>query len=151
MRYFGFNNIDPTVAQLAEAIDLKSIKCEFESHQWDQLIRIRLKKFGYRSYIYKTFLRKRKIVDDCWLWTGASRAGYGSFKVKGRVINVHRFIVHLLFNMPLEPGKYLACHTLECKNKHCYNPNHLYRGDEFTNMQDAVKAGTHNWLAKNRK
>lgn len=151
MRYLGFNNIDPTVIQLAEITDLKSVKCEFESHQWDQLLKLRLRKFGYRNYIYNSIIKRRIIVSNHWLWIGAKRTEYGSIKINGRVVDMNRLIVHLFFNMTLEGGKHLACHTLDCTYKACFHPNHLYKGDEFTNMKDAVKAGTHNWLSKNRK
>lgn len=148
MLYLGFNKIDPTVAQWAEATDLKSVKCEFESHQWDQLLKIRLKKFKYKNYIYKAILRKRKIIDNCWIWTGARRTVYGSIKIDGRVVDIHRFIVHLFYDMELYGSINLACHTLNCQNKLCFHPDHLYKGTTLTNTSDSIKMGTHHVYGK---
>jgi hypothetical protein len=57
----------------------------------------------------------------CWLWTGARHSkGYGVFKLKGKVVYVHRFI--FLLERDILPG-YEVHHT--CHVRRCARPLHL--------------------------
>lgn len=121
---------NPAVAQLAEAIDLKSIKCEFESHLPDQLL--------------NTILKRIVISGECVLWTGAitKSTGYGKIKWMYKAYDVHRLIANYVFGL-LE-RKDEVCHTLDCNYRHCIRLKHLYKGTRSSNMLDSVKKGTHN-------
>jgi hypothetical protein len=70
----------------------------------------------------------------CWLWLGARKGNYPGFKSGGYV---HRAV------LGLKSRRRYACHT--CDQKMCVNPDHLYAGDAFSNMQDYVRRqGHHN-------
>lgn len=55
--------------------------------------------------------------DDCWLWLGSTRDGYGTIKVDGRVQSVHRLVYG-----PIPDG--LEIDHL-CRRPSCCNPRHL--------------------------
>lgn len=71
--------------------------------------------------------------DKCWEWKAyCTSQGYGHFGVNQIPEQAHR-IAWTIVNGPIPEGK-MICHT--CDNKKCCNPNHLYRGDAFTNSVD---------------
>jgi len=74
--------------------------------------------------------------DECWIWTGATGAGYGHTTIDGEKIGAHRASLKLDGR---DPGDKLALHT--CDNKLCVNPEHLYIGDYEDNMEDAIERG----------
>ena len=73
--------------------------------------------------------------DDCWLWTGALRNGYGRLKIKHKSQFSHR-VSWAIANKtwPIPKDKQIN-HT--CDNTSCVNPAHLYLGTQEENMQDA--------------
>lgn len=83
-------------------------------------------------------LEKRYIdpITNCWLWTGAKFGnGYGSIKYKGESESVHRLSLIVFKNIIFEIDEQ-ANHTRECPYKHCFNPDHLYKGTQSENMAD---------------
>lgn len=66
---------------------------------------------------------KRKIVGDCWIWTGGTINGYGSMKWRGRSERVHR-LAYACWKSPLKPGHEVH-HLRRCTSKACFNPQHL--------------------------
>lgn len=82
---------------------------------------------------------------DCWLWTGPifrHRGCYGCFTMRraGYVqARAHR-VSWELHQGPLRPEQHVL-HS--CDNPLCVNPNHLFLGDQSSNMKDKV--------AKNRQ
>lgn len=72
--------------------------------------------------------------NDCWNWKASTRAGYGAFKVNGRVESAHRISYLLHYG---EEASNLVLH--KCDNKKCVNPNHLYDGTYSDNIQDRIK------------
>jgi len=95
----------------------------------------------------KEVLNKYSIIDpvtNCWLWVGTrNKKGYGHVRFNGRLVGVHRLSMHLHFGFDLsEQLNYIqVLHQLNCPNKNCWNPNHLYYGSHQDNMDDKVAIG----------
>jgi len=77
--------------------------------------------------------------DECWNWTGAKdKDGYGVFTLEKKKTPAHVAAYTLAVGKPYE-GMYVL-HT--CHNPSCVNPEHLYEGTQWQNIQDQKKAGT---------
>ena len=72
--------------------------------------------------------------NDCWLWTGCTRKGYGVLYANGRSQYAHRFSYELVHG-PI-PAGLLACH--KCDNPACCNPKHICFGTIKDNTRDAA-------------
>lgn len=76
--------------------------------------------------------------DDCWVWTGATRAGrYGNIRVGGKygsMLASHR--IQLIWCGHNIDGK-VTLHS--CDNGLCVNPNHLRPGSQLENNQDMMQ------------
>jgi hypothetical protein len=76
-----------------------------------------------------------RIADDtsCWEWTACKNSrGYGRYRLNRVMTQAHR-AAWILTNGKLENND-LVCHG--CNNPGCVRPDHLYKGDAFTNMRD---------------
>ena len=86
------------------------------------------------------YLLSRTVRTDtgCLEFQGAcNEKGYAIAQVSGRLERVHRAVfMYLVDEVP--EGKFV-CHS--CDNRKCINPEHLWIGDAFSNMQDMVKKG----------
>jgi hypothetical protein len=76
--------------------------------------------------------------DECWEWQGGKlRDGYGSFVLDSRTkqhLQAHRYS-YSIHNQNVKLGRNdFVCH--KCDNPSCVNPNHLFLGNQKTNMQD---------------
>ncbi len=95
--------------------------------------------------IEEKLLNNREIDEnDCWNWTGArispksSKFRYGTLNVgKGKTELVHR-LAYTLWIAKIPFGLFV-CH--KCDNPACFNPDHLFVGDNQDNMRDKVKKG----------
>lgn len=84
--------------------------------------------------------------DACHMWTGwTNQLGYGRFRVDGRRVVAHRWLLGFLRGRPLGSDE-LGCH--HCDTPGCMNPRHLYVGDLFTNVGDQLERGRHFMAAK---
>lgn len=85
---------------------------------------------------------KTSSPNGCWLWIGSLNAdGYGNFPWEEiKEYRAHR-IAWLLTNGPIPDGVYVL-HKQTCTSRKCINPEHLYLGDQFDNMKDALEQGT---------
>lgn len=77
--------------------------------------------------------------NGCWLWNGSLNGnGYGQVMIDYISYGVHRLSLHVFkdfdLNSPLN-----ALHT--CDNPVCFNPDHLYAGNQSNNLTDAYKRG----------
>ena len=78
---------------------------------------------------------------SCWLWTAATRRGYGRFKWHGRLQEAHRVAYEVLRGgIPT----YLECDHL-CRVRSCVNPHHLELVTRSENIRrgDGGKRFTH--------
>lgn len=74
----------------------------------------------------------------CWLYTGNIDPviGYGRVQINGKRYHTHRLSAYLYLNLDLENNKEFACH--KCENRDCFNPEHLYVGDNKSNQDDVA-------------
>lgn len=79
--------------------------------------------------------------SGCWLWTGATTGGYGSFKMpngaSGTTAYAHR-IAWERANGPVPAGK---CVLHSCDVPACVNVDHLFLGTKGDNSRDMVRKG----------
>ena len=69
----------------------------------------------------------------CWEWTASKdKKGYGKFKLNTMTRAAHRVAFFLATGK--EPN--VVCHL--CHNPSCVRPDHLYAGDNESNVLDAV-------------
>lgn len=70
----------------------------------------------------------------CWLWTRQlDKDGYGTFSFRKNFIRAHRWSLERKLGRKIKSGM-LANH--QCHTPSCVNPDHLYEGTQFQNMQD---------------
>lgn len=81
--------------------------------------------------------------DACHLWVGPVRntKGYGAFRVDGRTMVAHRWLLGHLRGEPLLWPQEVGCHR--CDNPQCVNPAHLYVGSHSENAYDAIDRSGH--------
>lgn len=80
----------------------------------------------------------RVTAYGCWEWTGKrDRCGYGVFIKNGRQVRVARTVLESVSGEPL--GELNALHR--CDNPPCFRPDHLFRGSQKDNHDDAVAKG----------
>jgi len=103
------------------------------------------------SHNQKNHMKKKHVVHrmvnktvfeegGCWLWTGSQDGrGYGQVRLVPGMNpeKVHR--ISAFFFLDYSGWKYdLVLHKIDCPNKHCWNPDHLYIGTYSDNMWDRV-------------
>lgn len=74
------------------------------------------------------------ISDQCLLWVGTRRKGYGYVEVKRRKLSLHRLIWGLYYRESLISGLVIM-HS--CDRPECVNPLHLSQGTVKDNTLDA--------------
>lgn len=91
---------------------------------------------------FHTLTDKSKQDTDCWLWLGKpnTKDGYGCVYDGKRKILAHRF-AYELYNEHIEDSLFV-CHN--CDNTMCVNPDHLFVGTNYDNVQDKVSKGRQN-------
>lgn len=83
---------------------------------------------------------ERRTDRDCWPWLGAtSGGGYGSFYLRGKMLQAHRVAVKL--SGYATPTRMVVDH--ECRNRLCVNPAHLRTVDRHTNVHENSEALAH--------
>ena len=79
-------------------------------------------------------------ITKCWLWTlSCNKSGHGFIHIGLKKELVHR----VAWREFVGPIKELICHKRECPNPNCFNPEHLYDGNYYTNAQDRKVVGTY--------
>lgn len=83
--------------------------------------------------------RRRLITrEGCWIWQGhLNPKGYGKITIDGKTERVNR-IAWLVFNGSIPDGLYVL-HT--CDSPACFNPDHLFLGDNLDNRLDRILKG----------
>lgn len=81
------------------------------------------------------FWPKVQKTDVCWLWIGATSAGYGRI---GRGRAKDHEVSWELHNGPVPHGLWVLH---KCDNPPCVRPDHLFLGTQSDNMKDAEAKG----------
>src|SRR3990167_9265532 len=89
-----------------------------------------------RKRAQKRFWVRVKKTSGCWFWVGLkNRGGYGTFWTNRKYWKAHRYSWFLKF------GDIENClHVLhKCDIRNCVNPDHLFLGTNYDNVQDCIK------------
>lgn len=88
------------------------------------------------SAVFLQFVEK---TDTCWLWTRSKNAaGYGACGILSDGTQGAHRAAWLLFVGPI-PENMQVLHKCDVRN--CVRPDHLFLGDQSTNIKDAVQKG----------
>lgn len=79
----------------------------------------------------------QKLPNGCWEWhEGRNGAGYGMVWWRNKKVSVHRF--GWAATHGVDPTGHV-CHR--CDNPPCWNPAHLFVGDDAANLRDMTAKG----------
>lgn len=80
-------------------------------------------------------------ISNCWIWNGTLNGpnGYGIIRLWkfSPKFYIHRLSAYIHLDYDLE-SKLQINHKRECKNRMCWNPDHLYIGTQYENVQDKM-------------
>lgn len=83
-------------------------------------------------------------LGPCWVWTKTltKEDGYGKLFMLGKYRPAHR-VSWIIHNGPIPAGEgyHGICVLHKCDHKKCSNPDHLFLGTHFDNMQDMMSKG----------
>jgi hypothetical protein len=84
-------------------------------------------------------LKLKTVIDpdtNCWLWKGSLSQvthGYGQIRLGYALYFVHRLSAYIFHDYDI--GSVLQVnHKNTCKNKNCWNPEHVYVGTQRENL-----------------
>lgn len=83
------------------------------------------------------YVPESELESPCWFWKGSKTdAGYGSCRRLNKQL-AHQ-VSYIAFCGEIRDNLFV-CH--ECDNRICVNPDHLWLGTGFDNMEDSRKKG----------
>lgn len=92
-------------------------------------------------------LRNRIITENnCWICKG--NRSYPTIKLIGKRFALNRISACIWLGLDVDNEKIQANHKIECSNDKCWNPDHLYLGNQSDNIKDQVRKGTHTNAAR---
>lgn len=89
----------------------------------------------------ETILGLNRTVTESGCWILKHLEGYPSIYDGKKVYKISRIVAHLWHGLDLNNSFDISCH--KCNNRRCFNPEHIYKGTDKSNMDDAVLAKTH--------
>jgi hypothetical protein len=81
------------------------------------------------------WLRAEPQASGCWMWTGATKQGYGAVTIGGRRSQYAHRVAFEMINGPIPDGMHID-HL--CRNKLCIRPGHLEAVTQAENNARAV-------------
>lgn len=97
------------------------------------------------TILFWRLVKKVGHPKGCWEFQGGlNRDGYGNFH-HGPLgeYRAHRVSWRLANKLKRIPAGLNVCHKVECHNRKCVNPSHLYLGTSSENTLDQLTNGTH--------
>jgi len=93
--------------------------------------------------LQKRFWDKVRIIPgECWLWQdNLCAGGYGRLPISrslGKEVYAHALAYRLVNKVEIPEDKQINHY---CNVKSCCNPEHLYKGTQYQNVQDTVNIG----------
>lgn len=89
----------------------------------------------------------RPELGQCWVWTAATRKGYGAFTVNQKIVGAHR-VSYMIAYGSIPEGQ-LIRHR--CDNRPCVRPDHLQTGNSLDNVRDMIERGRHGFYLSDEK
>lgn len=83
------------------------------------------------------FMKKVRIEDGHWIWTGCSDGNYGKLWVNGRLLAANRIAMELYMRVDIPKGKLVV---RACSKKLCVSPLHHFIG---TRSESGLMATLH--------
>lgn len=81
-------------------------------------------------------LKKNTIFSgECWLYLLGGMRGYGRISIDNKVYLTHRVSAYLFHGLQLD-SVIQVNHKPICEHKSCWNPDHIYLGNQIDNMKD---------------
>jgi hypothetical protein len=92
------------------------------------------RRLGINDPVERLILNLEK-TKTCWLWTGTiTGMGYGTIRVRGRYVFVHRYA----WELGHRKLSRWECVLHRCDNPRCIRPSHLWVGTQAENQDDKV-------------
>ncbi len=98
---------------------------------------------SYTPQFIERFWARVEKTQTCWIWKGGtSGSGYGQLRIQRKLrqksLLAHRVAWVLSQTDPIPPSIQVLH---RCDNPRCVNPDHLFLGTQYDNMQDMIKKG----------
>jgi len=93
---------------------------------------------------YQKLLSKINVEEKTGCWLFGYRDDHNLITHDYKSYVASRLAFAYKYKLDYNDRSWQACHINEvCPNKGCCNPDHMYNGTNATNMNDAVRKGTH--------
>ncbi len=95
--------------------------------------------------LWEKILSLRWITESgCWRYLGCTNSrGYGQIHFLGKQYEVHRISAVINLGLDINNKREQSNHKEICQYHDCFNPDHLYKGNNSTNAIDTVRNKTH--------
>jgi hypothetical protein len=102
-----------------------------------------------KPFVLRLLIRKSHVCydDGCFLFPTITKHEPGCLSIEGRKYKPSRLSAWIFHDLDLD-SKNTVNHKLNCPNRNCWAPNHVYIGTQQSNMQDRIDSGNNPELSK---